>query len=446
MTAQAPPSFPSWAELLGSDKWANLLNPLDLSLRRLILRCGDFCQVTYDAFHRVPHSSRLLRCQRYGKRNLLPKSNFPFAEEYSVADFLYATSDLGLPIAFLFSLSRESWSMESNWIGYIAVSSDSAAVANGRREIYVVWRGTIRDLEWADVIKPELVSIQPILSTEDEKVMKGWFTMYTSSDAKSPFNKLSARDQLLSRVKTLVELYSGENLSIVCVGHSLGASLAILSAFDIVESGLSKISNGKNHFPVAAIVFGSPQVGNKAFNDKLENLPNLSVLHVKNKIDLIPLYPSGLLGYVYTGTELVVDARKSPFLKDSKNSSDWHNLQGILHAVAGWTGEKGEFELKVKRSVGLVNKSSEYLKDELLIPGSWWVEKNKGMVIKEDGDWELAELDEDDLPAPPDSSTYVPSDGDLKLKPGVDSSSSISATGKRGSSKSGLFCKCFGGV
>ena len=39
-----------WEELLGSKNWDTLLDPLDQSLRQLILRCGDFCQATYDAF------------------------------------------------------------------------------------------------------------------------------------------------------------------------------------------------------------------------------------------------------------------------------------------------------------------------------------------------------------------------------------------------------------
>lgn len=417
-TTSTTTTTPSWAELLGSDNWSNLLDPLDLSLRRLILQCGDLCQVTYDAFISDPHS-RYCGASRYGKRILLSKTHFPSAADLTVADFLYATSDLDLPIAFLYSLSREAWSRESNWIGYVAVSSDSAAITTRRRDIYVAWRGTIRDLEWRDVLEPELVPLKPLLASsaadnhDEPKVMKGWHTIYTTSDPKSPFNKSSARDQLLSTIKQLVRTYSGESLSIVCVGHSLGASLAILSAFDIVSSGLSRLGEN-DHFPVCAVVFGSPQIGNKAFNENLNKQPKLRVLHVKNKIDLIPLYPTGLLGYVDTGTDLVVDGRKSPYLKDSKNPSDWHNLQGILHAVAGWDGDEKAFELKVKRSLALVNKSSEYLKDECLAPGSWWVEKNKGMVVRPGGEWELAPLDPDNVPIPPGSSTTLSpkTDGD----------------------------------
>lgn len=79
---------------------------------------------------------------------------------------------------------------------------------------------------------------------------------------------------------------------------------------------------------------------------------------------------------------------------------DWHNLQGMLHVVAGWKGEDKKFELKVKRSVALVNKSSSFLKDDYLIPGSWWIEKNRGMVFDKNGEWILAPPSDEDLPVP----------------------------------------------
>ena len=230
---------------------------------------------------------------------------------------------------------------------------------------------------------------------EVPKVMKGWLTIYTSDDPKSPFTKKSARAQVLSKVKALLKLYKDENPSVMLVGHSLGASLSIVSAFDLVENGITDV-------PVTAFVFGSPMIGNKAFNERVKNFGNLKVLHVRNVIDIIPHYPGRLLGYAYTGVELEIDTRKSPNLKDSKNPSDWHNLQAMLHVVAGWNGKDGEFELKVKRSLALVNKSCEFLKDEHHVPGLWWVEKNKGMVRREDGEWVLDAPDEEDIPVPED--------------------------------------------
>ncbi|TXG55026.1 hypothetical protein EZV62_020282 [Acer yangbiense] len=403
---------PTWPELLGSSDWSGLLDPLDLSLRNLILRCGDFCQVTYDSFDNEPNSKYCGSC-RYGKVSLFQRVMLESASDYQVVSYLYATARVSLSEAFLLhSQSRESWDRESNWIGYIAVTSDEKSKSLGRREIYVVWRGTTRNYEWIDLLGAELESLEPLLkkstkqsnsnssssdSGDDEKMPKamlGWVTIYTTDDPKSPFTKLSARTQLQTKIKELItERYRDEKLSITITGHSLGASLSVLSGFDLVENGITDI-------PVSAIVFGCPQVGNKALRQRIESYSNLKILHVRNTIDLIPHYPGELLGYVYIGTELVIDTRKSTSLQESKNPSDWHNLQAMLHVVAGWNGEKGEFELRVKRSVALVNKSCDFLKVELLVPGSWWVDKNKGMVRDDDGDWFLAKPIDEDLPVP----------------------------------------------
>uniref|UniRef100_A0A6V7QSS5 Phospholipase A1 n=1 Tax=Ananas comosus var. bracteatus TaxID=296719 RepID=A0A6V7QSS5_ANACO len=153
---------PTWAELLGSEHWHGLLDPLNLALRRLILLSGDLCQVTYDAFNddrnsaycgscryshpsssAAPTSSHALRSRRRPRRLRPPLRHVSELEGF-----------------FLFPKSREAWSRESNWIGYVAVGDD----VDGGRVIFAAWRGTIRPLEWADVLHPELVSIDDILS------------------------------------------------------------------------------------------------------------------------------------------------------------------------------------------------------------------------------------------------------------------------------------------
>lgn len=56
----------------------------------------------------------------------------------------------------------------------------------------------------------------------DPKVMEGWLSIYTSANPNFPSNKVSAREQLLTNMKHLVNKYKDEKLSITIVGHSLG--------------------------------------------------------------------------------------------------------------------------------------------------------------------------------------------------------------------------------
>ncbi|CAH8385399.1 unnamed protein product [Eruca vesicaria subsp. sativa] len=412
----ATTTTPPWEELLGSKNWDTLLDPLDQSLRQLILRCGDFCQATYDAFVN-DQNSKYCGASRYGKSSFFDKVMLESASDYVVTSFLYATARVSLPEGLLLrSQSRDAWDRESNWFGYIAVTSDERTKALGRREIYVALRGTSRNYEWVNVLGARLTSAEPLLTgpeqngsgskvveadstfgsdSEDEegcKIMLGWLTIYTSDHPESKFTKMSLRLQLLTRIKELLLKYKDEKPSIVLTGHSLGATEGVLAAYDIAENASS------DDVPVTAIVFGCPQVGNKEFKDEVTRHKNLKILHVRNTIDLLTRYPGGLLGYVDIGTNCVIDTRKSPYLKESRNPGDWHNLQAMLHVVAGWNGKKGEFKLMVKRSIALVNKSCEFLKDECLVPGSWWVEKNKGMIKDENGEWVLAPVEEEPEP------------------------------------------------
>ncbi|KAL2927885.1 Phospholipase A1-IIdelta [Bienertia sinuspersici] len=287
---------------------------------------------------------RLLRLQPLCQIQPSYKTCFPGgSHKYDVVGFLYATARVSVPEAFLFkSMSRERWDRESNWIGYIAVSNDEVSRDIGRREVYVAFRGTTRNYEWINVLGAKLKSAMPLMSLDG--------------------------------------LHADEDLSITFTGHSLGATLSILSAFDIANNLTSEI-------PISAIIFGSPKVGNKRFKKKVDSHPNLKILHVRNVIDTIPHYPARLMGYVHIGIELEIDSRKSPYLKESRHVGDWHNLQAMLHIVNGWQGIKDEFRLVIRRSIALVNKSCDFLKEECLVPPSWWVEKNKGMVLNEQGEW-----------------------------------------------------------
>ncbi|XP_074580871.1 phospholipase A1-II 5-like [Curcuma longa] len=376
-------TFP-WEELLGSKDWSGLLSPLVADLRDHLLRCGSFCQIAGDSFISDSQSKYIGKC-RYSPASILRQVFFKETADYvvdvvpNIDGYLYTT--IRLPIVLPVPVEQ------TNWMGYVAVSSDALSKKNRRRDIYVVWRGTSGLLEVLEDFKAA-----PVPFGEDNvKIMEGWHDIYTTGN--KILNIPSAQDHLKKVIKHYLQVkYKDENLSIICVGHSLGGSLAILSAFDIARSEVSKI-NGKD-IQVCAVAFDAPKVGNQAFNDVLEKLPKTKVLRINNANDIVPHWPFGG-DYVDTGTILGINSEKSAFLKSKGDFEgdqlrgkiyQWHSLPVILHTVTGWSTDFDNDSELVKARLPLVNRGTGHLKAGNKVIEGWWVEKNKGMVYDEKKD------------------------------------------------------------
>ncbi|XP_031100391.1 phospholipase A1-Igamma3, chloroplastic-like [Ipomoea triloba] len=407
-----------WAEIQGSNDWEGLLEPMNSHLRREIIRYGEFAQACYDSFDFDPHSKYCGTCKYDGAQ---------FCEKLGMADrgyrisrYLYATSNINLPNFFQNSSVNRIWSQHANWMGYVAVATDEAEIRRlGRRDIIIAWRGTVTYLEWIHDLK-NILHPTHFCDDPDIKIESGFFDLYTNSkkDDSCNFCSYSAREQLLAEVNRLIERYKGENLSITVTGHSLGAALALLSAYDIAEMKVNVVHQGQGQgetsasaikIPVSVFSFAGPRVGNLRFKERCDEL-GIKVLRIVNVRDKVPTVPGIIANekfqyqkqleatlknfpwsYAHVGVELALDHSHSPFLKTGTDLGCAHNLEGHLHLVDGYHGHGRRFQSATGRDIALVNKDSNFLKREQGVPPRWRQDENKGMVRTGDGRWVVPE-------------------------------------------------------
>ncbi|CAA7409265.1 unnamed protein product [Spirodela intermedia] len=405
-----------WREIHGARDWAGLLDPHHSWLRREIVKYGEFAQATYDAFDDDRFSRYCGSC-RFGRSRLFSQLGLAH-NGYEVTRYLYAMSHVEMPTWVERSLHAETWSKDSNWMGYVAVSSDEETRRIGRRDIVVAWRGTVTATEWSKDLQQRL---EPLHDAGGKlhhdhhkdvvKVEHGFRSLYTSKAESTRYNKTSASEQVMEEIRRLVKMYSnrGEEVSLTVTGHSLGGALALLNAHEAAAGGIPGLSH------VSVVSFGAPRVGNAAFVGELEEL-GVKVLRVVNQQDLVPrlpgaffnedlgkIFPVESLDWVYShaGVELEVDTTSSPYLKQSMTDLPaFHSLETYLHLVDGLGSVVGAFRREARRDVALVNKACGLLRDELKIPACWYQPSNKGLVRNAHGRWVVPERDPEDIPSP----------------------------------------------
>ena len=343
---------------------------------------------------------------------------------YWVSKYLYAISNVHMHKFFGRSNSMDPWSKDSNWMGYVAASTEDESKRLGRRDIMVVWRGTVTQLEWMENLRDILHPVGDLGCSDDPaiKVERGFLSIYTSKNDATRYNKHSASEQVMDEIRRLVALYTGcgEEVSITVCGHSLGGALALLNAFEIAAKGVNVHGNDPTQqVPVTVFSFGAPRVGNDAFKDKVEEL-GVKVLRVVGKQDVVPKMPGILfnegmekyekiIGYVleslpwsykHVGMELPLEIKKSTFLKSNPDLVGCHNLEVYLHLLDGFESSSAPFRVDAQCDKALVNKASDMLHKELMVPANWYQLENKGLVRNSYGRWVQPERDVDDVPSP----------------------------------------------
>ncbi|XP_052185519.1 phospholipase A1-Igamma1, chloroplastic-like [Diospyros lotus] len=392
-----------WREIHGEGDWVGMLDPCHPALRSELIRYGEMAQACYDAFDYEPFSKYCGSC-RFSRLDFFKLLGMEDAG-YEVTRYLYATSNINLPNFFKKSRWPKVWSKNANWIGYVAVSNEETSRRLGRRDIAVAWRGTVTRLEWIadlmDFLKP--VSSNKIPCPDPTvKVESGFLDLYTDRNEECRFCKYSAREQILTEIRRLIEMYPDEDLSITMTGHSLGSALAILSGYDIVEAAVNVMGDGRVA-PVCVFSYSGPRVGNVRFKERVELL-ELKVLRVVNVHDVVPKSPGFIFNeaappvlmkvarglpwsYSHVGVELALDHQHSPFLKPAGDLACAHNLEALLHLLDGYHGKGRRFALASGRDPALVNKACDFLKDHYMVPPNWRQDHNKGMIRDPDGRW-----------------------------------------------------------
>ncbi|GFY98839.1 alpha/beta-Hydrolases superfamily protein [Actinidia rufa] len=367
---------------------------MDALLRAELLRYGEMAQACYDAFDFDPFSKYCGSCKYTRRQDFLTRLGMADSG-YDVSRYLYATSNINLPNFFKNSRWPKVWSTNANWIGYVAVSNDEKSKVLGRRDIVIAWRGTVTRLEWIadlmDFLRP--ISTDKIPCPDPTvKVESGFLDLYTDKKENCDFCKYSAREQVLAEVNRLIEMYPNEELSITITGHSLGSALALLSGYDIVETGINVLGDSRA-IPVCVFSYSGPRVGNVRFKERAEGL-GLKVLRIVNVHDMVPKSPGFIFNesmpqmlmkaaeglpwsYSHVGVELALDHKNSPFLKPDGDLVCAHNLEAHLHLLDGYHGKGQRFVLASGRDPALVNKGCDFLKDHYMVPPNWMQDENK---------------------------------------------------------------------
>ncbi|XP_071686598.1 phospholipase A(1) DAD1, chloroplastic-like [Rutidosis leptorrhynchoides] len=368
-----------WREYQGIKNWEGLLDPLDDGLRHEILRYGDFVEAAYRSFEFDMSSPDYGDC-KYSKNSMLDRCGLG-GSGYKVTKNLHATCGVHLP-GWIERVP--SWtSVNSSWIGYVAVCNDDEEIARlGRRDVVVAFRGTATCLEWIENMRARLTSLPNDVAHEKSKTMvqKGFLSMYTSATPTCP----SLRDMVRQEMSRIIETYGDEPLSVTITGHSLGAALATLTAYDIT-------STFEQSPMVTVVSFGGPRVGNNNFRSKLES-SGTRVLRIVNSTDVITKVPGFLVDdsndvtkkivrvsrlpgwlqkrvdnndgfrYADVGKELRLSSEASPYLTKS-DFATCHDLKTYLHLVDGFVSSSCPFRTTAKRLLA----GTKHTKQQILV-------------------------------------------------------------------------------
>jgi hypothetical protein len=149
------------------------------------------------------------------------------------------------------------------------------------KTLFIAFRGSVNIQNWLDNI--QISKITPYIDTSIG-VEKGFYKAYNY-----------VKPDLFDKLPLLAKKYGTYNILIT--GHSLGAAMATLMAYDVVTL-----------FPTYTvthlITFGSPRVGNhefvQSFNQQYTNI----YYRITHYYDMVPHVPEEFMGYLHVSNEI----------------------------------------------------------------------------------------------------------------------------------------------
>jgi hypothetical protein len=206
-----------------------------------------------------------------GRKVLTPSGNpvIPGAS-YTVSDTIYA-----------YDLATDFALKEGRPPGWVTIGI--VAVNDGNPEdVIIAIRGTANAWEWLQDAKFLLVPFKRVSGgglTED-----GFTDMYNSFTTVAGVSATPLVNAIVPKIPA--------NATITVAGHSLGAALATLLAFDI---------GSNTSFNVVLYTLASPRVGDLTFSQVFNHIvPN--AYRVCNRLDIVPKLPPPLM-YFHVGDE-----------------------------------------------------------------------------------------------------------------------------------------------
>jgi predicted lipase len=184
-------------------------------------------------------------------------------------------------------------------------SDTQGFVATKDNTIYIVWRGSSSKKDFQNDASIDKV---PFVE-KGEKVHIGFKTCWDAV-------KDDTYKALDIALKNLGQEHSIDNI-VVC-GHSLGAAISTLCAYEIYSIYKSN--------KIICCTIGSPRVGNKTFKENFDKSP-IESLRIVNNLDVVTRAPS--IGYHHVNTELRIDSEG----KIKKWMIDWQRVGEYFKAV-----------------------------------------------------------------------------------------------------------------